>query len=156
MLRLAWIEFGLIHSLKIYQYLSIAIHGVYLVFSTLRWLLARARFRVRAPLTWWTEKVRTERWLSRWTCGCWTILGNALAAYCKTLHGTACQQLHKRAGTWLSVLNHFPSSDPASLDQVSHWKPDPPASFSFFFFFASLPLRSQLVAMPLVLAASCS
>ena len=31
------------------------------------------------------------------------------------------------AGTWLSVLNHFPSSDPASLDQVSHWKPDPPA-----------------------------
>ena len=31
------------------------------------------------------------------------------------------------AGTWLSVLNHFPSSDPASLDQVSRWKPDPPA-----------------------------
>ena len=31
------------------------------------------------------------------------------------------------AGTWLSVLNHFLSSDPASLDQVSHWKPDPPA-----------------------------
>ena len=25
----------------------------------------------------------------------------------------------------MSVLNHFPSSDPASLDQVSHWKPDP-------------------------------
>ena len=35
----------------------------------------------------------------------------------------------EEAGTWLSVLNHFPSSDPASLDQVSHWKPDPPASF---------------------------
>ena len=33
------------------------------------------------------------------------------------------------ASTWLSVLNHFPSSDPASLDQVSHWKPDPPANF---------------------------
>ena len=32
------------------------------------------------------------------------------------------------AGTWLSVLNHFPSSDPASLDQGSHWKPDAPAS----------------------------
>ena len=32
------------------------------------------------------------------------------------------------AGAWLRVLNHFPSSDPASLDQVSHWKPDPPAS----------------------------
>ena len=31
------------------------------------------------------------------------------------------------AGTWLSVLDHFPSSDPASLDQVSRWKPDPPA-----------------------------
>ena len=31
------------------------------------------------------------------------------------------------AGTWLSVLNHFPSSDSASLDQVNHWKPDPPA-----------------------------
>ena len=31
------------------------------------------------------------------------------------------------AGTWLSVLSHFPSSDPASLDQVSHWKPDSPA-----------------------------
>ena len=29
------------------------------------------------------------------------------------------------AGKWLSILNHFPSSDPASLD--SHWKPDPPA-----------------------------
>ena len=34
------------------------------------------------------------------------------------------------AGTWLSVLNHFPSSGPASLDQVSHWKPDPPALWS--------------------------
>ena len=36
-------------------------------------------------------------------------------------------ELYHDAGTWLSVLNHFPSSDPASLDQVSHWKPDPPA-----------------------------
>ena len=35
--------------------------------------------------------------------------------------------LTERAGTWLSVLNHFPSSDSASLDQVNHWKPDPPA-----------------------------
>ena len=35
---------------------------------------------------------------------------------------------HKNvAGTWLSVLNHFPFSDPASLDQIGHWKPDPPA-----------------------------
>ena len=35
--------------------------------------------------------------------------------------------LTEQAGTWLSVLNHFPSSDSASLDQVNHWKPDPPA-----------------------------
>ena len=39
--------------------------------------------------------------------------------------------LTERAGTWSSVLNHFPSSDPASLDQVNHWKPDPPAVRSF-------------------------
>ena len=36
-------------------------------------------------------------------------------------------ELYHDAGTWLSVLNHFPSSDPALLDQVCHWKPDPPA-----------------------------
>ena len=36
-------------------------------------------------------------------------------------------EVYHDAGTWLSVLNHFPSSDPASLDQVSNWKPDPPA-----------------------------
>ena len=32
-----------------------------------------------------------------------------------------------KAGTWLSILNHFPASDPASLDQGNHWTPDPPA-----------------------------
>ena len=46
-------------------------------------------------------------------------------------HGTNKQrrqlEWYHDAGTWLSVLNHFPSSDPASLDQVNHWKPDPPA-----------------------------
>ena len=46
-------------------------------------------------------------------------------------HGTNKQrrkvEWYHDAGTWLSVLNHFPSSDPASVDQVRHWKPDPSA-----------------------------
>ena len=40
-------------------------------------------------------------------------------------HGTNKQrrklEWYHDAGTWLSVLNHFPSSDPASLDQVNQF-----------------------------------
>ena len=50
------------------------------------------------------------------------------------------------AGTWLSVLNHFPSSDSASLDQVNHWKPDPPAvenDWKFFIYSDVSHTRTQ-------------